>query len=103
MEIFIHNEIWHVYFVPPYCEILYVPEKGEYTHGTTDPLTRCIYISDAIDGEFLKEVTQHEISHAQSISSNYPIDFETDEIVAQFCGNYCDEVTEISDFVLRNR
>ena len=61
--------LWHVVFVPPDSDLL-VDRTGVKTVATTDPMTRCIYLSDSLEGDFLNRVLIHELGHCVMISYN---------------------------------
>lgn len=53
---------WRVCFVNPSDPML-VDRSGNLTLATTDPSTRCVYISNAIHGSSLTRVLIHELGH----------------------------------------
>lgn len=61
--------IWHVQFVRPDSELL-VDRTGNVRVATTDPVTLCVYISDALNGDFLDRVLIHELGHCALFSFN---------------------------------
>lgn len=58
---------WHVQWVPPFSDYL-IDRTGTKTVATTDPTTRCIYISSELNGDFLFRVVVHEMCHAAMVS-----------------------------------
>jgi hypothetical protein len=50
--------------------------SGEYTVGACDNLTRTIYLSETLSGDFLKKVLCHEITHAAMFSYNVDLSLE---------------------------
>lgn len=54
-------------FVDPNSDLL-VDRTGNKTVATTDPLTRCIYLSNSLEGDFLNRVLIHELGHCVMIS-----------------------------------
>lgn len=89
--------IWHVVFVHPRSEML-VDRTGELKIATTDPNTRCIYLSNALEGDILNRVLIHELSHCIMISYDLISDIrrfvypeywiEAEEWVCNFIANY---------------
>lgn len=59
--------IWHVVFVDQDSEEL-IDRTGVKTVATTDPVTRCIYLSNSLEGDFLNRVLIHELAHCVMIS-----------------------------------
>lgn len=58
---------WHVVFVKPNSDLL-VDRTGKLTVATTDPQTRCVYLSTNLNGDFLNRVLIHELGHCAMIS-----------------------------------
>lgn len=58
---------WRVLRVPPDSRLL-VDRTGESRVATTDPKTQCVYLSDALEGDFLKKVLLHELGHCVMLS-----------------------------------
>lgn len=56
-------------FVDPRSDLL-VDRTGTLTVATTDPNTRCVYISNALSGDLLNRVLIHELGHCVMISYN---------------------------------
>ena len=59
--------LWHVEFVPPNSPNL-IDRTNVLTVATTDPNTQCIYLSEALEGSFLKRVLLHELGHVIMLS-----------------------------------
>lgn len=58
---------WRVLRVPPDSPML-VDRTGEQRVATTDPNTQCVYLSTALEGDFLKTVLLHELGHCVMLS-----------------------------------
>ena len=61
--------LWHIEFVEPFDPVLY-DRTGNLTVATTDPILCEIYVLKTINGDFLRRVLCHELSHAAMISYN---------------------------------
>lgn len=85
MQIQILDEIWCVFFVPPYSKYL----SGHL--GVCDDLNNVIFVADNLDEKKMQEVLQHEISHAIAFITNAPL-YLTEENMAGFNGMYADEI-----------
>lgn len=59
--------LWRVLFVDPDSSML-IDRTGRKTVATTDPLTKCVYLSDDLHGNFLTKVVIHELGHCAMIS-----------------------------------
>lgn len=102
---------WQIKFVDPYNPLL-VDRTGTLTVATADPLTSCVYISDAISGSFLTRVLIHELGHCaifsyhllddihQMIKPKYWI--EAEEWVCNFIADYGFKIFDIAYSVLGN-
>ena len=60
---------WRVRFVPENSYEL-VDRTGNYRVATTDPATLCIYLSNKLNGGFLRRVFIHELGHCAMYSYN---------------------------------
>lgn len=68
MSWFVMNDIlWHVKRVHPESVLLF-DRTGHQTVATTDPTTHAVYLSEALDGGFLRRVLTHELVHCLLIS-----------------------------------
>lgn len=60
---YLNGYLWRISYVSPESNLL-VDRTGSRTVATTDPVTRRIYISNALQGDFLIRVIIHELGHA---------------------------------------
>jgi len=68
MNSFYMNGIfWHIRLVPRNSPVL-VDRTGKARVATTDPITRCVYICDGLDGPFFVRVVIHELGHCALFS-----------------------------------
>lgn len=94
---YMNGYLWKVNFVDPNSDLL-VDRTGNLTVATTDPSTYCVYISNAIKGDFLKKVLVHELGHCCMVSFNLIDDihrmvkpqywFEAEEWICNFIADY---------------
>lgn len=97
MKIYLNGITWHVIRVPPYHPCL-IDRDNILTVGTTDPVTKTIYIADNLQGEFEKRVIAHEIGHAVCFSYEllddihrfcYPTHWiDMEELICNFVADY---------------
>lgn len=73
--------------------------NGEYSVGCCNSFDKTIYLSSALNGEFLKKVLTHEISHAALFSYNVVLPLILEEEVADLIATYGHEITSLSDRV----
>lgn len=95
MEFVINNVLWRVIFVPEFSDVLWTGSR--YTFGVTDIEMRTIFISNAISGDFLHEVLEHEICHATIASYGYDMDIPTEECMCQVIEHHGEEVGGIAN------
>lgn len=68
MRCFVMNDrVWRVVYVP-YDSPYLVDRSGNLTVATTDPATSCVYLSEDLEGEYLRRVFTHELGHASMVS-----------------------------------
>lgn len=87
-----------------------VDRTGQHRLATTDPFTRCIYLTDSLGGTLLETVLIHEIGHALLVSYNLlnmihmavlPDKWiEAEEWLCNFIATYGKEVFEIASNLL---
>lgn len=65
----INNYIWGFQYVLPTSYLL-IDRTGSLCYATTDPVTKNIYVSGDLRGEFLKTVVLHELGHCVIFSYN---------------------------------
>ena len=92
----INNIYWKVAFVSPSFPLLQ-NEYGEYTVGACDNLTRTIYLSDILQGYFLRKVLCHEIVHAAMFSYGVLLSKQQEELIADLISTYGDEIIYITN------
>ena len=88
---------WRVLFVLSNSPYL-IDRTGEQKLATTDPNTRCVYLSSDLEGEMLNKVLVHEIGHCvifsygllDIIHSMVKPEYwmEAEESVCNFVANY---------------
>lgn len=59
--------LWRITFVDPESSML-IDRTGVKTVATTDPVTKCVYLADNLNGNFLTKVIIHELGHCTMIS-----------------------------------
>ncbi len=87
---------WEIAFVPPNFPLLQ-RMNGDFTIGACDNLTRTIYISKEIQGDLLKKVLCHEITHAAMFSYNVDLSIEQEELIADLISTYGEEIVYITN------
>lgn len=100
---------WRVCFVDPRDPML-VDRTGNLTVATTDPSTLTVYLSDDLEGGFLKRVLVHELGHCALFSFDLLGDIhrmvmpsmwvEAEEWVCNFIADYGLRIFETASAVL---
>lgn len=96
----INGIVWHVYFVPPYHEMLQRPD-GSYTIGSCDNTTKTVYVNEMLYDKLLWKVLCHEITHAAMFSYNILLTLDQEELLADLIATYGSEIVETADKVFR--
>lgn len=92
----INNIYWKILFVPAIFPLLQRPD-GSFTIGSCDNLTRSIYLNENLQGQLLKKVLCHEITHAAMFSYNVNLSLEQQELIADLISTYGDEIIYITN------
>lgn len=95
----INDVWWDICFVSPHSKKL-IRSDGSYSVGVTDSTEQTIYISDMLQGAFLRKVICHEIVHAFIFSNGIYIPLEEEERIADFVASYGGEILDITETVL---
>lgn len=100
MMFIINNEQWFVTYVPANDMMLLRPD-GMYTVGVCDDMTKTIYLSEELYGDFLKKVLAHEITHAAMFSYNVYLTYEQEELIADIIATFGEEIIQITNLLFR--
>lgn len=88
---------WRIQFVDKNSSKL-VDRTGKHTVATTDPKTKCVYLSKELYGDFLARVLIHELGHCAIVSFGLIFDIrrmvrpeywiEAEEWICNFIADY---------------
>jgi len=92
----INGIIWDVVFVPPNSNKLRRSDNS-VTCGVCDFGDRCIYLSDMLQGAFLRKVFIHEVCHSAVFSYSISLSISQEEFLCDFIATYGDEIFSIVD------
>ena len=92
----INNIYWKILFVPANFPLLQRLD-GSFAIGSCDNLTRSIYLNENLQGQLLKKVLCHEITHAAMFSYNINLSLEQQELIADLISTYGDEIIYITN------
>ncbi len=95
-----NNILWKIKFVNPYDPILLIP-NGLHTFGVCDNITKTIYLSQDLQGKFLKKVLCHELVHAAMFSYNLLLTIDQEELIADIIATYGEEIINITNKVFK--
>lgn len=87
---------WEIVFCNPNSENLRRSD-GSRTVGMTDWSDKCVYLSDMLQGGFLRKVFIHEVCHAAVFSYGIELDIMQEEFLCDFVATYGDEIFEVVD------
>lgn len=74
---------------------------GSITVGMCDRETQTIYVSDALNGRFLRKVLLHEICHSAMFSYGIDMSVDQEELFCDLLATYGDEIIAITDSVFK--
>ena len=74
---------------------------GSITVGMCNRETQTIYISDALNGRFLRKVLLHEICHSAMFSYGIDMSVDQEELFCDLLSTYGDEIIAITDSVFK--
>ena len=74
---------------------------GSYTVGMCDRTTQTIYISELLQGKFLRKVLIHEACHSAMMAYGIDMSVEQEELFCDLVATYGDEIIGIVDSVFR--
>jgi len=100
MEFQINDIWWEVVYVPPLSNNLLRSDLTR-TVGVTDLSQGKIFISDALQGSFLRKVLIHEICHAAMFSWNVIVSLYIEELICDFIATHGEEIINIADDIFR--
>lgn len=102
---YLNGDLWRIVITNPHSSQL-VDRTGRLTVATTDPLTRTIYMSEALTGDFFMHVLIHELGHCAIISFSLSDDIhrmvrpeywiEAEEWVCNFIADYGEQLFKIA-------
>lgn len=92
----INNVSWKLSIVPADFPLLR-RLTGEFAIGACDNLMRTIYINENLNGQLLKKVLCHEITHAAMFSYNIDLSVDQEELIADLISTYGDEIIFITN------
>lgn len=87
---------WNVVFVHPLSDDLRRSD-GSKTVGVTDGNVNTIFLSDRLEGAFLRRVFAHELCHAFCMSYNVIMDIEQEEFMCDWISLYGTELIYLLD------
>lgn len=89
----INNVYWKLAFVPANFPLLRrIGGDGSFSIGACDNLTRTIYINENLQGQLLKKVLCHQITHAAMFSYNVNLSLQQQELIADLISTYGEEI-----------
>lgn len=97
----INNTQWIIVFCDAYSDNLRRSD-GSLTVGMTDNNTKCVYLSDMLQGKFLRKVVAHELVHCFCFSYDIYIPIEQEEFMADWVATYGEDLIYLLDDIMRN-
>ena len=95
-----NGKTWNIAFVEPHSNMLQRSD-GSCTVGMCDRETQTIYISELLQGKFLRKVLIHEVCHSAMFSYGIDMSVEQEELFCDLVATYGDEIIGIVDNMFR--
>lgn len=92
----INNKTWNIRLVQSDSPML-MRSDGSYTFGMCDRATQTIYISELLQGKFLRKVLIHEVCHSAMFSYGIDMSVEQEELFCDLVATYGYEIIVIVD------
>lgn len=92
---------WDIVFVRPNNPNLRRSD-GSTTVGMSDWNNKCVYLSDMLQGPFLRKVIAHELVHCFCFSYKISIPIEQEEFMADWISLYGTELVYLLDDIMTN-
>lgn len=96
----INNMRWYIRLVKADSPML-MRSDGNYTVGMCDRATHTVYISELLQGKFLRKVLIHEVCHSAMFSYEIDMSVEQEELFCDLISTYGDEIIGIVDNIFR--
>ena len=87
----INGEEWFIKFVNP-DDYNLLRSDNSLSIATCDDTVKTIFINCYLQGDFLKKVLCHELTHAAMFSYNIYLTIEQEEILADIISTYGEEI-----------
>lgn len=94
----INGEFWRVAYVPGNDYSLLKPD-GTFAIGACDDYMKTIYLNRALQGDYLKKVLCHEITHAAMFSYNVSLSLPQEELLAELMATFGEEIIDITNII----
>ena len=96
----INNKTWYIRLVRSDSPMLMRSDLS-YTVGMCDTKTQTVYISNLLQGNFLRKVVIHEVCHSAMYSYGIDMSIEQEELFCDLISTYGDEIIGIVDSIFK--
>ena len=97
----INGIVWDIVFTRPNSNSLRRSD-GTLTFAVTDWNDRCVYISSAPKGDFLRKIICHELCHCFCFSFDIHMPIEQEEYLANWISIYGTDLICLLDDLMQN-
>lgn len=91
-----NNNLWKIEFVDSSADVL-LRGDGSRSVAVTDNVSKTVSVSNAIDGDFLRKVICHELTHVFMFEYNIFIKLEAEEFICDFVATYGTDIINLTD------
>ena len=92
----INGKTWYIRLTQSDSPML-MRSDGSYTVGMCDRTKQTIYISELLQGKFLRKVLIHEVCHSAMFSYGIDMSVEQEELFCDLVATYGDEIFDVVD------
>ena len=96
----INGKTWYIRLAQSDSPML-MRSDGSYTVGMCDTKTQTVYISNLLQGNFLRKVLIHEVFHSAMCSYGIDMSVEQEELFCDLISTFGDEIIGIVDSIFK--
>lgn len=97
MKINVNNHNWNIIFTSDLNDLMI---NGIIHLGVTDKIKNTVYLDDGLNGNLLRKVLLHELTHVWCYSYGYVLTREEEEFLCSFVDTYAQDIIEHADDIL---
>jgi hypothetical protein len=92
----INGEDWGILSVPSHHPML-LKGDGTYSVAACDDPSKTIYVNNLLEGDLLRRVICHEVTHAAMFSYDVSLTIDQEELLADLIATYGAEIIAVTN------